>query len=113
MPTFKITKGLKDLLSDKQLEILKAYLSNCTLRDISRRLNVKQDDILLEFIFLGKKLALYEMSTCRVLLDLTKVGEKGYVSGFKDFRKQLYKEVEYVRIKEGKKRLNRKSNKKK
>lgn len=108
----RISKELQNLLTDKQLKLLKAYLDNCTIRDIVRKLKFKQEDVLLEFIFLGKKLALYEMAYIKILPDISDAGKK-YMAGFLHFRKRLEEEINYVGLKERKKRPYSKTRKKK
>ncbi len=99
----KIPRELQGLLTTGQYKILKAYLHNYGINEIVSKLKIKREDLILDFLYIGKKLAIYEFLYCRVYPSLSKLDKK-YMAGFIDFRNRLIKEIKYEQIKSRKKR---------
>ena len=72
--------SLKKILSSKQIKLLKAYSRNCGINEIIKELKIKRSDIILEFIYLGKSLAIFEWLHCKLVPPLGKSQE--FIDGF-------------------------------
>ncbi|KKN82754.1 hypothetical protein LCGC14_0305780 [marine sediment metagenome] len=107
----KIPRELKNLLTAKQYKILKAYLYNYGINEMVKKLKVvKRDELILQLIYIGKKLAIYELIYCKIYPNLSKLDKK-YMAGFNDFREKLIKEIKYEQLKSRKKGFSRKKRK--
>jgi predicted DNA-binding protein YlxM (UPF0122 family) len=83
---------LKKLLTKEQRDILQLYLASYHINDIMELLKIKRSEIPLNFIYIGKKMALYEMLECKIYPNL-KMLRGSYLEGFNDCKKILKKEI--------------------
>ena len=83
---------LKKLLSKEQRNMLQLYLANYHINDIKKLLKIKRSEIPMNFIYIGKKIALYEMLECNIYPNTNKL-DGTYLDGFADCKKIIKKEI--------------------
>ncbi len=83
-------------MTRKQFKIFRLFLENYTVTEICKKVKVKKQALFLDFIFIGKRLAIYEWLFCKIIPKKT---SKQYLEGFKDYEKLLIQELKDAGIK--------------
>jgi hypothetical protein len=89
-----ILAEVRKFLDPFHYKLLFLFYKHYSLKEICSKTGLKRDNLLLHFIYLGKKLSLYEID-CSICPDEF---DDNYVRGFNDCKKKLYKLKQPLRI---------------
>lgn len=101
------TSTLRKILSYRQLNLLNSYYKNYTLREMTQRYGIKKSELFLEFIYLGKALAIFDWLYCQIIPPDN--ANQDFISGFIYCRDKLKQRIaDVIRKEKRQKKLSRK-----
>lgn len=101
-----VYKDLLKYLSYRQKKLLKFYLANYTLTEITKILKIKKHNVLLEFILLGKKIGFYRLLMTKLMYPSSNnpYFVKGFYEAINNFKGVLKNEIILRKTKRAKKK---------
>lgn len=92
-----VKKEILKLLGSKEKKLFTLYLEGYGINEMVNKTGIPRKDILFYFMLIGQSILLYKLTKCSIVPK--KFTSYKYLQGFKDYEKQLTKEVKNECIK--------------